>query len=75
MAMPMVSYDEAPTEAAEFDGFVCGDCRFAQLFAVQPRAVCTHPTAAPRGGVIPAAQPACQWREIAAGETFTLHAF
>ena len=33
--------------------------RFGQRFALQPRAVCTHPQAAQLGKVLPAAQPAC----------------
>ena len=39
--------------------FVCAECRYAQLFAVQPRAVCTRPGAPLEGAVLFAGQPAC----------------
>ena len=39
--------------------FVCAECRHAQLFAVQPRAVCTRPGAPLEGAVLFAGQPAC----------------
>jgi hypothetical protein len=38
---------------------VCADCRFAQRFALQARAVCTLGSEPLRGRVRPAAQPAC----------------
>jgi hypothetical protein len=38
---------------------VCADCRYAQPFAIQPRALCQHPTAPLRGRVLFAGQPAC----------------
>lgn len=37
----------------------CSACTYAQLFAVQPRALCVHPTAALKGRVLYAGQPAC----------------
>lgn len=39
---------------------VCADCRFAQLFALQPRTVCTHADERRAGKVQPASQPACR---------------
>jgi hypothetical protein len=38
---------------------VCAECRYAQLFAVQPRAVCTRRGAALEGRVVFSGQPAC----------------
>lgn len=38
---------------------VCAECRYAQLFAVQPRAVCTRRGAALEGCVVFSGQPAC----------------
>lgn len=38
---------------------VCGECRFAQLYAIQPRAMCACPGAAFRGRVVFSGQPAC----------------
>jgi hypothetical protein len=54
---------------------VCGDCRYAQLFALQPRAVCTHPWAPERGKVLPANQPACERMTPVTKEPITLHAY
>ena len=39
---------------------VCAECRFAQLFALQPRTVCTHVDELLTGRVRPAVQPACR---------------
>jgi hypothetical protein len=39
--------------------FVCAECKYAQLFAVQPRAVCTLPGAPLEGVALFAGQPAC----------------
>jgi len=39
---------------------VCADCRFAQLFALQPRTVCTRADGLLSGKVQPAVQPACR---------------
>ncbi len=47
-------------EQAHHDGHACGECRFAQMFAVQPRALCTHPGAEYAGRVLPAARPSCR---------------
>jgi len=41
------------------DLHVCAECRYAQLFAVQPRAVCTRLGNASEGKVTFAGQPAC----------------
>ena len=38
---------------------VCAECKYAQLFAVQPRALCQHPTAFLAGRVLFAGQPSC----------------
>jgi hypothetical protein len=46
-----------PTKAGQL--FVCAECRCAQPFAVQPRAVCTRPGAPLEGAVLFAGQPAC----------------
>jgi hypothetical protein len=39
--------------------FVCAECRHAQLFAVQPRALCTCASSELAGSVLFAGQPAC----------------
>jgi hypothetical protein len=39
--------------------FVCAECRYAQRFAVQPRALCTRRGAPLEGVVLFAGQPAC----------------
>ena len=39
--------------------FVCAECAFAQLFAVQPRAVCMQALSVFHGRVLFAGQPAC----------------
>ena len=39
--------------------FVCAECRHAQLFAVQPRALCTLLGAPLEGQVLFAGQPGC----------------
>ena len=39
--------------------FVCAECRHAQLFAVQPRALCTLAGASLEGQVLFAGQPGC----------------
>lgn len=38
---------------------VCAECKFAQMFAVQPRALCKHPAGPQRGRVLFAGGPAC----------------
>jgi hypothetical protein len=54
---------------------VCADCLFAQVFAVQPRALCTHPTADLRGAAVPAARPGCEDLVVRLGPDFALHTF
>jgi hypothetical protein len=54
---------------------VCGDCRFAQIFALQPRTICVHPWAPQRGSVLPTAQPACSHLSLREKETVALHAW
>lgn len=39
--------------------FVCAECRYAQLFAVQPRALCTCRSSKAAGKVLFAGRPAC----------------
>lgn len=39
--------------------FVCAECRYAQLFALQPRLLCTLPGAPLQDVVLFAGQPAC----------------
>jgi hypothetical protein len=39
--------------------FVCAECRYAQLFVVQPRALCTRRGGMEEGHVVFAGQPAC----------------
>lgn len=39
--------------------FICAECRYAQLFAVQPRALCTREGSVFRDKVVFAGQPAC----------------
>jgi hypothetical protein len=39
--------------------FVCAECRFADLFALEPRAICTHPMSRFWGRELFAGQPAC----------------
>jgi hypothetical protein len=38
---------------------VCNECRHAQLYAVQPRAVCTCPGGEREGELVYSGQPAC----------------
>ena len=38
---------------------VCAECRYAQVFAVQDRAKCMHPTAALAGRVLPGGAQPC----------------
>ena len=38
---------------------VCAECKYAQLFAVRPRAVCTREGSAAAGKTLFAGQPAC----------------
>ena len=51
---------------------VCAECEFAQLFAVQPRAVCTCPGSASVGKILFAGQPACADMSPRAGEELVL---
>ena len=46
-------------EEAAHERCVCAGCKYAQLFAAQPRALCAHPTAVLRGSILFAGQPAC----------------
>lgn len=51
---------------------VCAECRYAQLFAVQPRAVCTRRGAALEGRVVFSGQPACDDVEPMRGDARAL---
>ena len=51
---------------------VCADCRHAQLFTVQPRAVCTCHGAALEGQVVFSGQPACADVQPRPGDERTL---
>ena len=46
-------------EQAGHGRYVCAECRYAELLAVQPRAVCVNPAAAFKGRVLFTGQPAC----------------
>ena len=39
---------------------VCAECRYAQVFAVQDRAKCMHPTASLSGRVMPGGSRPCE---------------
>jgi len=47
-------------EAAHQHGHVCGECRFAQVFAVQPRAACAASGIENAGRVVSVTRPACR---------------
>jgi hypothetical protein len=51
---------------------VCAECRHAQLFAVQPRAVCTCSGAALEGCLVFSGRPACDDVEPCRGDERTL---
>ena len=46
--------------AARHDGHRCGECRFAQVFAVQPRAVCVAGDIESTGKVMTVTRRACR---------------
>jgi len=54
------------------DLHVCAECKYAQLFAVQPRAVCTCEGSALVGKVLFAGQPACADMSARGGEELVL---
>jgi hypothetical protein len=49
--------------------FVCAECRHAQLFAVQPRALCTREGSPLACRVLFAGQPACPLLVLRSGVT------
>jgi len=51
---------------------VCGECRYARLYSVQPRAVCTHEHSALRGRVVYSGRPACDEMRSRRGDDRTL---
>ena len=62
---------QLPTAAAT-RLYVCAECRYAQLFAVQPRALCTANDGACAGQVVFAGQPACSAMSPRKGVDFSL---
>jgi hypothetical protein len=50
---------------------VCSECRYAQLYAVQPRAVCTCPGAEQEDRLVFSGQPACEHVEPRRGDERT----
>jgi hypothetical protein len=50
---------------------VCSECRHAQLYAVQPRAVCTCPGTEQEGRLVYSGQPACEHVEPRRGDERT----
>jgi hypothetical protein len=51
---------------------VCSECRHAQLYAVQPRAVCTCPAGEHEGRLVFSGQPACEHIQPRRGDDRTL---
>ena len=39
--------------------YVCAECRYADLYALEPRAICTYPLSRFWGRALFAGQPAC----------------
>jgi hypothetical protein len=54
------------------DLYVCAECKYAQPFAVQPRAVCTCEGSASVGTVLFAGQPVCADMSPRGGEELVL---
>ncbi len=54
---------------------LCADCAYSQVYAIQPRALCTHPVSPNRGLTLSAGQPACADHVGRIGEDLTLHSF
>ncbi len=75
MEVSLVERPVRPSPIRLVDTLVCADCRFAQLFALQPRAICTHPWAEQRNTVIPAAQPACDRSAPRDDDAIALHSY
>ncbi len=40
--------------------YVCAECRYADLYALEPRAICTYPLSRFWGRELFAGQPACE---------------
>jgi hypothetical protein len=77
----MVRLMGAPRQAGSVAGdlpyvarahLVCAECRYAQLFAVQPRAVCTRRGAALEGCLVYSGRPACDYVQARRGDDRTL---
>jgi hypothetical protein len=75
--VPTVTMDTEDTESIEepIREPICADCRYSQVLAVQPRTVCTHPTAAFAGSVLCAAQVACAAFAAGRGGSLSLSSF
>jgi hypothetical protein len=66
------SIDVGRLSARSGDLHVCAECKYAQLFAVQPRALCTCEGSASAGKVLFAGQPACADMSPREGEELVL---
>ena len=53
----LIDVERQPARADRL--YVCAECKYAQLFAVQPRAVCTCQSSASAGRIVFAGRPAC----------------
>ncbi len=67
-----------PLEDERFGSFrvplcVCSDCRYADRFAIQPRAFCRKPDAPLRGSPLAASQPSCEHFAARTGPDLSLH--
>ena len=78
MAVTLSTQDrDAPTDVARLSSRsnklqVCAECAYAQLFAVQPRAVCTCEGSDSRGKILFTGQPARTDMSPRAGEELVL---
>ncbi len=79
MAVRIVERTWDPGQAcvvrARPDMFVCAECRFAHLFAVEPRAICTKQLSRFWGRDLFAGQPACEEMEPRSGIDLTLSVY
>jgi len=54
---------------------VCADCRFSEVYALQPRTHCAHPNAALHGATLFAGQLACEDFVVREARDFALDAY
>ena len=66
---------EQSLEALRTRRAVCADCRFSEIFAVQPRAICWRPDAKNYRRVLDSWQPACDDVVVRRGDDLSLHSF